>query len=156
MRILIGLVVFSLGCASSAGSAGGTAHHRAGFPEASGNDEVMRDGVPAQSGTALSVSLSSEPEVVIGERDDMSMHVVITNEGHEDVIADALAAELRIDGDDPIELDLAGHGFTHLAPGQSVEWDENLGVRLLSPGDHTLQLDVGEAHSTPIHVLVRE
>lgn len=156
MRTLLGLVLFTMGCASAAGSAGGTAHHRAGFPEASGNDEVMRDGVPAQSGTALSVSLSSEPEVVIGEREDVSMHVVITNEGQEDVLAEALAAELRVDDGDPIELDLASHGFTRLAPGQSVEWDENLGVRLLPPGDHTLQLDVGESHSTPIHVLVRE
>ena len=143
--------------AGCGGAADGPTRHRVATPESSGNDEVMRDDVPAQSGTALTVTLSSDPELTLGERDDVDIHVLIRNDGAEEVLAASLAAQLRVDDRAPLSLSLGEHGITRLAPGETIEFDENLGVRLIeAPGDHTLQLDIGSHHSLPIHILVRE
>lgn len=152
----IAAVLLLAGCA---GSAGGTANHARGFPEPGANDEVMRDDTPAQHGTLVSVSLEANPEVHIGrEADELGLRVRVTNEGDTPIDVAELAARLRVDDLPVAEFDLSGHGWTILQPGESAEWDErNLGVRLFDgPGDHTLQLDVGDTHSEPVHVQVRE
>jgi len=152
----IAAVLLLAGCA---GSAGGTANHARGFPEPGANDEVMRDDTPAQHGTLVSVTLEASPEVHIGrEADELGLRVRVTNEGDTPLDAASLAAQLRVDDVPGVQLDLSGHGWTTLQPGESAEWDQrNLGVRLFDePGDHTLRLDVGDAHSEPVHVQVTE
>lgn len=149
--VLLGALslVAALGCSGPSAPPS----HRAGFPEPSGNDEVMRDHVPAQSGRGITLDLSSEPEITIGEQES-AVHVTITNNTSEVLDAQDLAPELRIDGLPALQLDLAAQGFPRIAPGETVEFDQNLGVRLLAPGEHTLTLDLGESHSPPVRVLV--
>jgi hypothetical protein len=145
-----------IGCA---GTAGGTRNEAAGRPEPSGNDEVMRDDVPAQHGTLLRVTLEANPEVHIGQQqDELSLHVRLTNEGEDPIDASALAAQLILDDVPQTELDLTGHGWTTLQPGESAEWDhDNLGVRLFDePGEHTLRLEVGDALSEPTPIRVSD
>lgn len=145
--------------AGCAGTAGGTRNETAGEPEPSGNDEVMRDDTPAQSGTILRVSIDARPEIHIGEEEDLGLRVRVTNEGAAPVSAESLALQLRVDDLPPVQLTMdPRHGWTTLAPGESAEWSNgNRGVRLFEePGEHTLRLEVGDAVSEPVRVQVSE
>lgn len=147
---LIWLALFAFACAP----AGGSRNETAGRPEPGAGDEIMRDDTPAQHGTLLQVGLEANPEVRVGHDEDLGLHVRITNVGDEPVSIDELAGQLRVDDDDPLRLELRGHGFDTLLPGQTAEWDEaNLGVRLL-PGDHRLRLEINESESAPVDVHV--
>ncbi len=137
------------GCSGAAAPPG----HRAAFPEPSGNDEVMRDRVPAQSGRGVVLELSSDPQLTIGEQEP-AVHVTITNRTSEVLAAEALAPSLSVDGLPALRLDLASQGLLRIAPGETVEFDQNLGVRLLTPGEHTLTLDLGDSHSPPLRIRV--
>lgn len=155
MRILIAAILVA-GCA---GTAGGMRNESAARPEPAANDEVMRDDTPAQHGALLSVSLDATPEIHLGsEGQELDLTVRITNTGDAPIEAEDLAAELRIDNHSGPRLQLSGHGWDTLAPGESAEWHErDFGVRLFEESDeHTLQLEVGDAISAPVRVLVSE
>ncbi|MFK7985816.1 MAG: hypothetical protein AB8I08_07265 [Sandaracinaceae bacterium] len=141
----------TVGCAAliAAGCAAGTPSRTASSNDTSG-DEHAQHAEPA-----LELDLSAESEVMFGDR-EQSVHVVIVNRSEEEVSAEEIAPELRIDGRPAMQLDLAAQGFSRLAPGQTAEFDQPLGVRLLTPGRHTLSLDRGDTHSLPLHIVVRD
>lgn len=149
------LAVLLFGCA---GTGGGTRNQNAGAPEPMGNDEVMRDDTPAQSGTFLRVTIDAQPEIHIGEDEDLGLRVRVTNEGRDPIDAETLALQLRVDDLPPVALTVDGLGWRTLAPGQSAEWaQQNLGVSLLTePGEHTLRLEINDAVSAPVRVRVSE
>lgn len=108
---------------------------------------------------SLRVELRVTPDRVASREEELSVRILVTNEGSETADAGIVASQLLVDGEPSMAWSLAiSNGARdvrerELPPGEQVEARRRLrGAFLGEPGEHELVVEAGGARSAPVSV----